>query len=146
MVDIMNLDDASNTDSTRKSDYRSRVKKGFYFVFGAVFLILGGVGVFLPVLPTTPFLLLSAACYYKSSKRMHHWMLNNRWFGNYLKNHAEGRGISWKAKLFTTSLLWTLIIYSVFFAVNNIIVQIVLLSIAISVTVHLIKLPTLKEE
>jgi uncharacterized membrane protein YbaN (DUF454 family) len=142
----MNLDDTSNTDSTRKDDYRNKVKRSFYFVFGTVFLILGGVGVLLPILPTTPFLLLSAACYYKSSKRMHYWLLNNRWFGNYLRNYAEGKGISLKAKLFTISLLWTLIVYSVFFAINNIIVQLILLCIAISVTVHLIKLPTLKEK
>lgn len=146
MVDIMNLDDTSNTDSTRKDNYRDKAKRGFYFVFGTVFLILGGVGVFLPILPTTPFLLLSAACYYKSSKRMHYWMLNNRWFGSYLRNYAEGKGISLKAKLFTISLLWMLIIYAVFFAVNNIIIQLALLSIAIGVTIHLIKLPTLKND
>src|SRR4030042_5188214 len=134
----MNLDDTSNTDSTRKDDYRNKVKRSFYFVFGTVFLILGGVGVLLPILPTTPFLLLSAACYYKSSKRMHYWLLNNRWFGNYLRNYAEGKGISLKAKLFTISLLWTLIVYSVFFAINNIIVQLILLCIAIGVTVRLL--------
>jgi uncharacterized membrane protein YbaN (DUF454 family) len=73
-------------------------------------------------------------------------MLNNRWFGKYLRNYAEGKGISLKAKLFTTSLLWILIIYSVFYAVNNIIVQLVLLTIAIGVTIHLTKLPTFKEK
>jgi uncharacterized membrane protein YbaN (DUF454 family) len=142
----MNLDNTSNTDFTRNDDYRDKVKRSLYFVFGTFFLILGGVGVFLPILPTTPFLLLSAACYYKSSKRMHHWMLNNRWFGKYLRNYAEGKGISLKAKLFTTSLLWILIIYSVFYAVNNIIVQLVLLTIAIGVTIHLTKIPTFKEK
>jgi hypothetical protein len=142
----MNLDNTSNTGSTRTDDYRYKVIRGLYFVFGTVFLILGGVGVFLPILPTTPFLLLSAACYYKSSRRMHRWMLNNRWFGNYLRNYAEGKGISLKTKLFTTSLLWILIIYSILYAVNNIIIQLVLLTIAIGVTIHLIKLPTLKEK
>jgi len=73
-------------------------------------------------------------------------MLNNRWFGNYLRNYAEGKGISLKTKLFTTSLLWILIIYSILYAVNNIIIQLVLLTIAIGVTIHLIKLPTLKEK
>ncbi len=144
IVDTMNLDATSNTDSARKGDCGNRVKKATYFVLGTVFLILGGLGVFLPILPTTPFLLLSAACYYKSSERMHYWLLNNRWFGNYLRNYAEGKGVSLRAKLFTMSLLWMLIIYSVFFAVSNLIVQIVLLSIAIGVTIHLIKLPTLK--
>jgi uncharacterized membrane protein YbaN (DUF454 family) len=134
-----------STDTTRENDYGNKLKRSLYLVFGTVFLILGGVGIFLPILPTTPFLLLSAACYYKSSKRMHYWMLNNRWFGNYLRNYAEGKGISLRAKLFTVSLLWLLIIYSVFFVLSNLIVQIVLFSIAVGVTIHLIKLPTLKE-
>jgi len=142
----MNLDDTSNTDSTDKNDYRGKVKRGLYFVFGTFFLILGGVGIFLPILPTTPFLLLSTACYYKSSKRMHHWMLNNRWFGNYLRNYAEGKGISLKAKLITTSLLWIFIIYSILYTVNNVTIQLILLTIAIGVTIHLIKLPTLRAQ
>ncbi|MDQ1281156.1 MAG: uncharacterized protein QG670_2420 [Thermoproteota archaeon] len=133
-------------NSSKKETYRNKVSRGLYFVFGTFFLILGSVGVFLPILPTTPLLLLSAACYYKSSKRMHFWMLNNRWFGKYLKNYTEGKGISLKVKLFTLSLLWILIIYSAVFVVNSLIVQVVLVSIAIGVTIHLIKLPTLKEK
>jgi len=123
---------------------RGRFKKGLYFLAGTIFIVLGGVGMFLPILPTTPFLLLSLACYYQSSKRMHNWMLNNKWFGSYLRNYTEGKGISLKAKLFTTALLWMLIIYSAVFVANNLIVQIALISIAIGVTIHLIKLPTLK--
>jgi uncharacterized membrane protein YbaN (DUF454 family) len=141
----MNPDNTSNTSSTRTDDYGDKIIRGLYFVFGTVFLLLGGIGVFLPILPTTPFLLLSVAFYYKSSKRMHHWMLNNRWFGDYLRNYAEGKGISLKAKIFTASLLWIFIIYSVLYAVNNIIIQLVLIIIAVGVTIHLIKLPTLKE-
>ena len=133
---MMNLDDSARFAS------RGRVTRGFYFVVGTVFLILGGVGVLLPVLPTTPFLLLSAACYYRSSKRMHQWMLTNRWFGNYLRNYAEGKGISLKAKLFTISLLWILITYSALFVVSNLIAQLVLFATAIGVTIHLVKLPT----
>lgn len=142
----MKTDHTSNVNPAKRGDYGNRVKRGFYFVFGTIFLTFGGVGVFLPVLPTTPFLLISAACYYKSSERMHRWMLNNRWFGHYLKNYAEGKRISLKAKLFTISLLWLFITYSIFFAVSNIAVQLILLSIAFGVTIHLIRLPTLKEK
>ena len=121
---------------------RSKFKRGLYFVGGTVFLVLGGVGIVLPILPTTPFLLLSLACYYQSSQRMHHWMLNNRWFGSYLRNYTEGKGISLKAKLFTISLLWILIGYSICFVVNIVVVQIVLFVIAVGVSIHVIKLPT----
>jgi uncharacterized membrane protein YbaN (DUF454 family) len=135
-----------DANSTKRDDYRNKFMRGLYFVSGTVFLILGGVGILLPILPTTPFLLLSLACYYKSSKRMHYWMLNNRWFGRYLKNYAEGRGISLEAKLLTVSLLWIFICYSVFFIVEVTIIQIVLLSIAVGVSIHIIKLPTLKKK
>jgi len=127
-----------------KKVYRTKFKRSFYFVAGTICLIFGAVGVFLPILPTTPLLLLAAACYYKSSTRMHQWMLTNRWFGNYLRNYAEGKGISVKAKLFTISLLWILISYSTFLVVNNVIIQLILFAVAIGVTIHLIKLPTLK--
>ena len=76
---------------------------------------------------------------------MHRWMLTNQWFGKYLKNYAEGKRISLKAKFFTTSLLWVLIIYSVFFEVNNLLIQLTLFAIAIGVMIHLNKLPTLRE-
>jgi uncharacterized membrane protein YbaN (DUF454 family) len=142
----LRTDHTSNTNRAKKGDCGNRFKRGFFFVFGTLFLAFGGVGVFVPVLPTTPFLLISAACYYKSSERMHRWMLNNRWFGHYLKNYAEGKGLSLKAKLFTISLLWLLMIYSIFFVVSNLVVQLILLSIAIGVTAHLVRLPTLTEK
>jgi uncharacterized membrane protein YbaN (DUF454 family) len=106
---------------------------------------VGAVGVVLPLVPTTPLLLLAAACYYKSSARMHQWLLNNRWFGSYLRNYAEGNGISVKAKTVTLFLLWLFISYSALFVVNNLIIQLVLFTIAVGVTIHLITLPTVKE-
>jgi len=138
-------DGSMNAHSLGKMGARNRIKKTFYFIFGTVFLVLGGVGVLLPILPTTPFLLLSAACYYRSSERMHNWMFTNKWFGTYLKNYAEGKGISKQAKIFTISALWILISYSVFFAVDNPLAQLALILIAIGVTIHLVKIPTFVE-
>ena len=140
----MGLHNGSRDDSDKKKVV-DEIKKGVFFLFGAIFLILGVIGVIIPILPTTPFLLLSAACFYKSSKRMHNWMFNNRWFGDYIRNYSEGKGISLKAKLFTLSLLWILILYSILMVIDNLFIQIILLIIAIGVTIHLIKLPTLVE-
>src|SRR3990170_8801326 len=123
----------------------SSFRKGIFVVAGTISLGLGAVGVFLPILPTTPFLLLSAACYYKGSERMHGWLLNSKLFGSYIRNYKEGKGISQMGKIFTIFLLWITICYSAFFIVNNSIVQIVLFTIAIGVTVHIITLPTLKK-
>ncbi len=111
---------------------------------GTFFLALGIIGVFLPLLPTTPFLLMSAACYFKGSKRMHDWLLNNRWFGEYIRNYREGRGIPAKTKMVSILALWITIGYSAFFVVQIPIVRIILLLIALGVTMHIILLPTLR--
>ena len=141
----MNPINFPNADSSMRDNRRGRFKRGLYFLAGTIFMVLGGVGIVLPILPTTPFLLLSLTCYYQSSERMHNWMLNNKWFGSYLRNYVEGKGLSLKAKLFTISLLWILIVYSAFFVMKIIIVQILLFIIAIGVSIHLIKLPTFRK-
>ncbi len=123
----------------------SKIKKSLFVVAGTIFLALGCVGIALPVLPTTPFLLLSAACYYKGSERMHRWILNNRWFGNYIRNYKEGKGLPFKTKIFTLAVLWLAIGYSAFFVVNMFVFQVVLFAIAFGVSLHLIALPTLRQ-
>ncbi len=120
-------------------------KRSLYLVAGTIFLVIGCVGVVLPILPTTPFLLLSAACYYKSSERMHRWILNNRWFGNYIRNYKEGRGLPLKTKIFTLTLLWIVISYSALFVVSMFVIQVVLFAVAVGVSIHLITLPTFKQ-
>ncbi len=123
----------------------SSFKKGLFVFCGTICLGLGTAGVFLPILPTTPFLLLSAACYYKGSERMHRWLLNNKLLGNHIRNYREGKGISSKSKILTLFLLWTTICCSTFFLVNILMVQIILFAVAIAVTVHVTTLPTFRE-
>ena len=115
-----------------------------FFVAGTICLFIGFIGVFIPVLPTTPFLLLSAACYLRSSTRMYRWLYSNRFFGEYLSNYREGRGLPMKAKIFTLAILWMTISYSTFFIVDLWILQLILFVIAIVVSVHLLLLPTPK--
>jgi hypothetical protein len=122
----------------------SKFKKGLFIVAGTVSLGLGFVGILLPVLPTTPFLLLSAACYYKGSERLHRWMLDNRLFGDYLRNYKEGKGIQPRTKIFTLILLWSVISFYALFMLNNVIIQIILFAIAIGVSIHIIALPNLR--
>jgi len=129
---------------SREEARPSRLKKGLFVVAGTVSLGLGFVGIVLPVLPTTPFLLLSAACYYKGSERLHRWMLNNRLFGDYLRNYKEGKGIPPKTKIFTLILLWSAISFSALFMLNNPIIQIILFAIAIGVSIHVVTLPNSK--
>jgi hypothetical protein len=111
---------------------------------GTLCVALGVVGMFLPVLPTTPLLLLAAACYARSSERFYHWLLTNRWCGEYIRNYREGRGIPLKQKVFIILLLWLTIGYAAWFAVSAWWLRLVLLGVAVAVTIHLAKTKTLK--
>lgn len=113
--------------------------------FGTIFVGLGIVGIFVPILPTTPFLLLAAACYARSSQRFYHWLLYNRWFGNYIRNYRQKRGIPLKMKVLTISLLWVTIGVSAIFAVQSLVVRIILVLIAIGVSIHVLSIKTLKQ-
>ncbi len=112
------------------------LKRYSLIALGTLFLAIGIVGIFTPILPTTPFLLLAAACYLRSSQRFHHWLMNNRVFGSYIRNYTEGRGIPLKVKIFTIGLLWVTIGISIW-AVDNLIVTIILLFVAVGVTLHI---------
>ncbi len=97
------------------------------------------VGIFVPVLPTTPFLLLAAALYARSSRRFYNWLINNRILGRYIKNYREGKGIPLKVKIIAISILWITIGYSAIFAIDILWVRILLVLIAIGVSVHIVR-------
>ena len=113
---------------------------------GIIFVGLGILGIFLPILPTTPFLLLAAACFARSSKKFYDWLLNNKLFGDYIKNYQEGKGIPLKVKIFTISLLWITILFSVFLIIQISWVRIILIMIAIGGTIHIITIKTYKHK
>lgn len=119
------------------------VRRGL-LIAGTIFVGLGTLGIFLPVLPTTPFLLLAAACYARSSERFYHWLLNHRWLGSSLRTYREGRGIPLRAKVLSISFIWLTIGFSVFFVIHPLAVKITLILIALGVTLYLLSLPTLK--
>jgi hypothetical protein len=81
--------------------------KPFYIAAGVLALLLGILGIFLPLLPTTPFLLLASWCFARGSTRLHGWLLSHRVFGEYLRNFEAGRGIPLKAKIVATVMLWS---------------------------------------
>jgi uncharacterized membrane protein YbaN (DUF454 family) len=126
---------------------KERFVRALLLVGGTVSLALGTLGIFLPVLPTTPFLLLAAACYMRSSERMYKWLLGNRWFGEYIKNYQAGRGIPMKTKVAALTVLWAAILYSTFFVVDEIVIaQVALVIVALGVSFHLIRLPTFRKQ
>ncbi len=116
----------------------NRFIRGTLIVAGTFFLGLGILGIILPILPTTPFLLLSAACYSRSSNRFYKWLIGNRWFGKYISDYRSGKGIPIRAKIITVITLWATILFTVFTIVTHPILRLILFIIAISVTIHLL--------
>ena len=119
-------------------------RKYLLIAAGILCSILGFVGIFVPVLPTTPFLLLAAACFVRSSEKLYNRLLNNRLFGNYIRNYIEGRGLPLNIKIITITLLWVTISISIIFGVQNLIIRIILFIIALAVSFHIIKIKTRK--
>lgn len=120
----------------------SSIHRYLLIIGGTLCVMLGIIGIFLPVLPTTPFLLLAAAAYARSSDRFYHWLLDNRLLGAYIRNYREGRGMTLFAKVTTLALLWVGIGVSALVLMDTLWVQLVLGAIAIGVTWHLLSLPT----
>jgi uncharacterized membrane protein YbaN (DUF454 family) len=122
----------------------SRLWKALLVVTGSLFVVLGVLGIFLPLLPTTIFLLLAAACYSRSSDRFYQRLVTNRWLGTYIRNHHEGRGMRRRDKVGTIALLWIGIGATMIWTVDALWLRVVLLTIATSVTVHVARLPAFR--
>jgi uncharacterized membrane protein YbaN (DUF454 family) len=113
-------------------------------VCGTISVALGVLGIFLPLLPTTVFLLLAAACYARSSERFYLKLLNNRWLGSYIRTQREGRGMRRRDKAVTLALLWIGIGATMIWTAEAWWLRLLLAAIAIGVTVHVVKLPAAK--
>ena len=100
--------------------------KTLYIVIGTISLALGILGIFLPLLPTTPFLLLTAALYFKGSFRLYNWLLNHRYFGPYIRNYRENKAIPLRAKIVSLVLMWGTMLYCIFFLIPLIWVKVLL--------------------
>jgi hypothetical protein len=119
-----------------------KMKKGFYVVLGTLALALGFIGIFLPVLPTTPLVLLAAACYMRGSKRLHGWLLGSKWFGETIRTYQSGQGLRKATKIRAIGLMWIVITISAVFFVESLPVRGMMFGTAILVTWYLVRLPT----
>lgn len=91
------------------------LKRWLFISAGLTCVALGVLGIFVPLMPTTPFLLLAAFFFSKSSPRFLHWLLHNRWFGPYIRNYREGRGMPLRAKIVTLGLMWVTMSVTAYF-------------------------------
>jgi len=129
-----------------------KAARALWLTAGLICVGLGTIGMVLPILPTTPFLLAAAACFCKSSTRMYNWLLNNKWFGEYIRNYKEGRGLPMRTKIIALTVLWATIGISAVFFLNRLLplwlvlpMQLMMLAVAVGVSVHVLRLPTFKK-
>jgi hypothetical protein len=120
---------------------QNKLIKVIYIIIGSLSLALGMIGIFLPVLPTTPFLLLTAYFYLRSSERLYHWLLHHKVFGKYIHDYIKYRSIPLKTKILALVLLWPSIVVTLFF-IPLLPVKVMLVLIASTVSVYIIRLKT----
>ncbi len=113
---------------------------------GWLFTVLAFLGFFLPLLPTTPFLLGAAACFYRSSDRFYHWIMDNKYFGHYLRNYKAGKGIPLRIKILALAFTWSSTLFSAIFIVPWLWLKIFLIAISVAVTIHLSVIKTSRSD
>ena len=91
----------------------------FWLFLGLLFSIIGLIGLIVPGLPTTPLMIVAAACFFRSSKRLFNWVLSNKYFGKYVKDFRAGKGMPRKAKLTAIFFIWLFVSFSVFVGIPN---------------------------
>lgn len=121
------------------------MKRIVIILIGTLSLGLGVLGIFLPVLPTTPFLIVALACYLRSSPKLYHFILHHKYLGPYVKDYVLGKGIPIKAKKKAIFMIWLTISFSVIFILDQLILRALLLVIASCVSVYIWTRKSLKE-
>jgi uncharacterized membrane protein YbaN (DUF454 family) len=117
--------------------------RGLLVVAGSLCLGLGVAGIFLPVLPTTPFLLLAAVCYAHGSKKLHDWLMGTR-LGTYIRTWRSKKGLPLRLKIWTLVLLAVVITVSAVFFVEELWLRILLGVVLVGVGIHILSIPTLR--
>jgi uncharacterized membrane protein YbaN (DUF454 family) len=110
-------------------------------ILGTLLLAVGILGIVLPLLPATPFLLLASACYVRGSQALHTWLMSHRYLGPYITNLKERRGMPRKAKLMTIAVLWASLFFSLY-RVESLLVDATLLVVGLGVTALILRLKT----
>ena len=120
--------------------------KALWISLGSFFVALAAVGVALPGIPTTPFLILAAACYIRSSQKLYDWLISNKTFGPYLKDYREGKGIPKKAKGLAIIMIILFVGSSVIFGIENLNLKIAVGALGLTGLLYVIfKVPVAKD-
>ena len=121
------------------------LKKKLYIAFGFLAVALAIVGVFVPGLPTVPFLLVALFCFERSSKKYHDMIMNNKYFGPALQDYYSGKGLTLSLKIKAILFLTLGIAFSIY-KIQNLHVRIALVIVCLVVAIHIILLKTKKNK
>jgi uncharacterized protein len=139
-----NVNPQVDTNEIKLAD--NPVLRVILLISGFILVGIGVLGMFLPLLPTTVFLLLAAWCFARSSERFYRWLHYNRLFGKYIRDYQTGKGMTFIAKVFSISFLWLGILASAYWGTDKLFIRILLLAIAIGVTWHLVLIKTNRDK
>jgi uncharacterized membrane protein YbaN (DUF454 family) len=121
--------------------HRNPVIRYILFTIGWISFVLGIIGILLPVLPTTPFLLLSAACFLRSSPRFYIWLTEHRWWGKYIRYYLNGEGIPRRIKILIIVMLWITILTSALLIVKIHWLSVMMISVATVISIYIFRQP-----
>ena len=125
---------------------RSKFSRIIWFMIGFTVMCIGLVGIVVPGLPTTPLMILAAACFAKSSQKFYDWIINNKMFGHHVKNYREGKGIPKKSKPIILGTMWTFVLFAVLIAIPDsapAVSKITTLVLAVIGTIFILRIPNL---
>jgi len=122
------------------------LKNHLFIALGFISLALAVVGVFIPLLPTTPFLLLSAALFFRGSKKLYQWLTTHKVFGEFIRNFREHKAIPLPTKFFSVVTLWVVMLITAVWFLESWLWRGVLAGIGIAVTIHILHYKTLNRE
>nr|WP_315596450.1 YbaN family protein [uncultured Cupriavidus sp.] len=122
--------------------HRERAIRAFWVTCGVLSLVLGIIGIFLPLLPTTPFVLLAAACFARGSEKFHHWLITHERFGPLVRDWQAHRSIPFRAKCLALSMMWLSMGTTAWLLRARPVSSLTLLAIGLAVTVWMVRLPT----
>lgn len=123
-------------------EHRSRWVRAFFLAAGTVALVLGLIGIFLPLLPTTPFVLLAAACYARGSRRFYDWLLSQRTFGPIIHEWERHRSIPYKTKITAVALMSLTLGTSIVFFVEPLWLKGLLAVMGVGLAIWLYRMPS----
>jgi uncharacterized membrane protein YbaN (DUF454 family) len=138
----MTGDPEPQSPALESREHGSPIVRALFFAAGVVALLLGVVGVFLPVLPTTPLVLLAAACFARSYRPFHEWLVGHRHFGPLLREWHEHRSIHYRTKLVAIAMMALGLGASIVFVVEAAWLRLGLLALGIVLGIYLYRLPS----